>query len=437
MEAIALQNRISQSEILSLINDGVKVGKAIQRVAVDRGFKPKHGRYIFDLCGGDLRKTHGNALLTKQQEDLVLGLLLALSSVNSPITRYQLKKLLALHAKVPVSEATVTRYLKKWSSKIQNRKTKALCHKRVTNATIDQVRLFSASVSLSSERWFMAAENVFNYDETRIALYSNGKLCLERVGKRRAEAKGFHGVTLGSLVPFVSADGKVWMSVYIMAAKKGKEEGLGVVPAIKRDQWCITRKSHPVFFAATKTGYNNKVLHEKILNQFTELWRLQGSSNHCYVFSDQLRCHHDIPIVKNCLNEGVHLWGLPPNTSHFLQPLDDVPFARYKSELYSNVSERTFDAVLVGETVTKEEIISIALDLDQSVFKPRVIQRGFRDTGLWPFDPKKMETRAANDIREKEKGANSVAEACATAFLPMIKSLQKENHKKVESVPGM
>ena len=85
--------------------------------------------------------------------------------------------------------------------------------------------------------------------------------------------------------------------------------------------------------------------------------------------------------------------------------------------------------------MTKEEIISITLDLDQSVFKPRVIQRGFRDTGLWTFDPKKMETRAANDIREKEKGANSVAEACATAFLPMIKSLQKENHKKVESVP--
>ena len=73
MEAKALQNRIIHSEILSLINDGVKVGEDIQRVAVDRGFKPKHGRYIFDLCGGDLRKTHGNALLTKQQEDLVWG----------------------------------------------------------------------------------------------------------------------------------------------------------------------------------------------------------------------------------------------------------------------------------------------------------------------------------------------------------------------------
>ena len=59
----------------------------------------------------------------------------------------------------------------------------------------------------------MRAEIVVNYDETRVYVTSEGIVCLEHVGKGRAQKKGPKGRVIGSLVSFVAASGDVLMSL--------------------------------------------------------------------------------------------------------------------------------------------------------------------------------------------------------------------------------
>ena len=72
----------------------------------------------------------------------------------------------------------------------------------------------------------MFAHNCVNYDETRIVLFNSGQVALERIDKGRGDTKLGLGQTLGSLVPFVSADG-VDVSCHF-ESKPGQKWGDGV-----------------------------------------------------------------------------------------------------------------------------------------------------------------------------------------------------------------
>jgi len=40
----------------------------------------------------------------------------------------------------------------------------------------------------------------------------------------------------------------------------------------------------------------------------------------CLVIGDKLKSHTIPKVVENALSHNVHMWFLPSNTSHFLQP---------------------------------------------------------------------------------------------------------------------
>merc|ERR1712070_863707 len=96
------------------------------------------------------------------------------------------------------------------------------------------------------------------------------------------------------------------------------------------DEPYLLRGQHPRFFAVTKSGSMNKELNCAMIEKFREVWKEQNPGFHCYLFSDQLSSHSNVKMVREALKDGVLLWSLVANTSHFLQPLDDVCFARFK-----------------------------------------------------------------------------------------------------------
>lgn len=51
------------------------------------------------------------------------------------------------------------------------------------------------------------------------------------------------------------------------------------------------------------------------------------------LLAGNLGIHHDADVAQIALRHGVSLVFLPPNTSHFLQPLAQEAFAIYKSVL--------------------------------------------------------------------------------------------------------
>jgi hypothetical protein len=64
-----------------------------------------------------------------------------------------------------------------------------------------------------------------------------------------------------------------------------------------------------------------------------KLWLAEHKIMHCWLFGDQLGAHKCADLVAEARKSSL-MWRLfPANTSHFLQPLDDVVFASFKHHL--------------------------------------------------------------------------------------------------------
>ena len=59
----------------------------------------------------------------------------------------------------------------------------------------------------------MGPDNVVNYDETHFFVGATGELVVEGKGKERTQVQDLNGMNLGSMFPFVSADGRVFFTL--------------------------------------------------------------------------------------------------------------------------------------------------------------------------------------------------------------------------------
>lgn len=120
-----------------------------------------------------------------------------------------------------------------------------------------------------------SADSVVNYDKTHVFIADEGRIAVKKVGKDRAQLRGTKGRTIGSLISFVGASGKLWLSVWIFAASAKKNKKLtpsneetsllNVDFTISELQKYPKRSNWPSKFAWTKSGYSNAVLHGNII----------------------------------------------------------------------------------------------------------------------------------------------------------------------------
>lgn len=105
------------------------------------------------------------------------------------------------------------------------------------------------------------------------------------------------------------------------------------------------------------------------------------------LLTDNLRFHKDLEPIVKAKNNLVHLLLLPPNTSHFLQPLDDLVFAIYKTHL-AKLARELLEALRgTVEKRTPAQIITAVTSAAETIaFKPENIQKSFENCGLWPLN---------------------------------------------------
>ncbi len=103
------------------------------------------------------------------------------------------------------------------------------------------------------------------------------------------------------------------------------------------------------------------------------------------ILCDHPKVHVNIPLMEERLKKDIHILFFPYNSSHFLQPLDGASFARYKElgrEL--DMMHRVHTLLETGESASN--VLSIE-DAENKAFQPDTIKAGFRDRGIWPFEP--------------------------------------------------
>ena len=155
-------------------------------------------------------------------------------------------------------------------------------------------------------------------------------------------------------------------------------------------------------YCFSESGYMNSTLWGQILDRFASIWELHNSRE-CILLTDNLRFHHDLDPIIKANDKLVHLVFLPPNTSHFLQPLDDLVFARYKVHLAAFARELASALQQQGERMSALEIITaVTAAAEDIAFKVDVVKKSFENCGIWPLNVEKIISLAYVNIGKQD-----------------------------------
>jgi hypothetical protein len=137
--------------------------------------------------------------------------------------------------------------------------------------------------------------------------------------------------------------------------------------------------------AMQENGYFTKEVLPQVLNhllKYTEnvlkpvLLILDGSSTHL-----------DSAALEAASEKGIEILCLPANTTHRLQPLDVSVFGPLSTYWATACSRFRLDR---GYSISKYDVCSLFAEPWTTATSVKNIQAGFRNCGIWPFDPSKI-----------------------------------------------
>lgn len=259
--------------------------------------------------------------------------------------------------------------------------------------------------------------NLINIDYHPICIFSvlaeKGSRTVTKVktGTRRFVTTMFCTSALGELMP----------PYIIVPGKPRNDTYFGRIPLDAQ----INKQALPgSTYWITDSGWMNTDAFLQFLRCFNE-WEKESSNakRPILLLCDGAAMHSSMDAVKYCKENGVHLYLLPPNSTHVAQPLDASWMAPIKSAWRKAVEKYTRENI--GEHCTIKMFPNRMNDcLTMIEDKERKLQAGFRTTGIFPFDlskpadPKHLgryrlasdHTQVADLIRNITDGARAATE---------------------------
>ena len=133
------------------------------------------------------------------------------------------------------------------------------------------------------------------------------------------------------------------------------------------------------------------------MDKFDAEWEVRNPGVPSILFGDQLGVHRQPDVVERALEKAVYLFYLPKNTSHVTQPLDEAPFANFKSIVAAGAEQGATDGMLSSEG-TRNVLLHAAFTAEARAFSRASIVGAFRRCGLWPFVPELMISQVADAL---------------------------------------
>jgi len=313
---------------------------------------------------------HGNRRLSKDQEDIVVGVVQAFSTNNLPLSKMRIREAVTNRWGTQVSEPWVRRFLCRHHLHLRTRRCKALADKRQGMEMIANVKGFREKLTHFLKTHHFTSSSVMNFDETRI-VFKGGNLTMQRVAdasKERTNASSTRNSTVVSLLTFAAANGSIFMRVYVLKAKFDEEGGSDVNFALQRAT-TVTRRSWPRIFTWTDTGFVIAELFGTIIDLVTKEWTTRNPGLPVLLFGDQCSAQMSAETLEQALRPAVYLFFLTAITSLFLQPLDAEPFACFDDLLRATNESYAFDAILSGHA-TRNALLAAAYHSERRAFTP-------------------------------------------------------------------
>lgn len=156
----------------------------------------------------------------------------------------------------------------------------------------------------------------------------------------------------------------------------------------------LDRGDIPTGYIFNDSGYSDAEVWEAVLEFFFKMTAGQRSENlDIELMLDNHASHRTAKACALCLKHNCHVIFLPANCTHFLQPLDDIVFTRYKQELLNRAASTQRFQTIHFKTMA-ETLMAVSASAVEVAFRKDLIIASWRNTGLWPFDNKLINTRA-------------------------------------------
>lgn len=205
-----------------------------------------------------------------------------------------------------------------------------------------------------------------------------------RVGKQELHITSHPTSGCRSLLICAAASGNVWMSLKIFPAKGVDSKGLQREIEVEDAPYLLRNRWNKYYTHSGKGNMSKELWGETLLTLAKVLDETRGDRP-VLILCDHPKVHVNIPVMEELLKRDIYILFFPHNSSHILQPLDGAPFAHYKQLVRElDIRDRVRTILETGEP--SSNLLSIE-DAENKAFQPDIIKAGFRERGIWPFEP--------------------------------------------------
>ena len=139
-----------------------------------------------------------------------------------------------------------------------------------------------------------------------------------------------------------------------------------------------------VLVGVSDSGYTNDELSYQYIQHFHRQSKKTQVGAHRILLCDGYGSHITREVLEFCEKKLIHMFCLPPHTSHILQPLDVVLFQQYKH--FHGKAIDYASRTGCGD-FNKLEFLAAIDSIRQQTFKRNSILSSFRECGLVPYRP--------------------------------------------------
>ena len=355
------------------------------------------------------KESHGNSRLSAEQKERLLLILEVFALHNCALTPHKAVALVHSAFQMRISARTITRFVQRHPLRLKLCKSVFLTPGRAAKESLWRVKHFCDVWERFFAEHHLPRHCIFNYDETTMYYNVENQLVIESARRARPNSIGIKAKSLCTCLVIVDAAGQPFL-VAICLKKSGNHVQVPIPP----DRYPI-----PTYYYYSPTGYFNQMLFANVMERFCERWQAQHPGLNAVLIGDNCGIHKCIDVMEKCLQQLVYMMFFPPNTSHFLQPLDDTIFASLKNSLHSKIKDISWEAAVFG-SASGDLLYGAMFDaIRDTLMKPEVLKGAWERTGLVPYNRQKILSGASVNLGtlydHRDDHAHTVADATIAA----------------------
>lgn len=377
------------------LSEGASVKDAIVRVAEKTGKSPDSVRGCWYRNRPPSERFHHNQVMNPSQEQMALAMFHAFAMSNMPLYANLARSVIKEVLGVDMSRSTFYAWLKRHESSIKLRKPKDISKKRIGLDKMDEIKDFVDQVEPLIGAKSNLKVDIVNYDETSLDFSSDMGYVINKTGAAQTNLLASKNRQRCSILPFVLSTGPVFMSVVIVQGRPGDPDGFFEPQSGDKCYPTIKPTRTRLYLYRTENGKLRQEDFGVIMDEFARQWVAQFPGRRVLVFGDQSSVHTNDQLIHRMYAHDIWMCYFPADTSHFLQPLDNVPFANFK-RCFARLNQKACRLPHCSKEERYFLMIQAAMDAEHVSLSQNAIRKGFKNTGLVPFNRELILQNAVN-----------------------------------------